>query len=130
MLADHKNYHYQPSDNGELLAIKIIAAIGAQPIGKNYLRDYAHFIVNDGLFTEVRDRSTANFLWFIKFEHRFQETERHLESSELINMTAASAYRNKQIFEDNQEEHVVKAGSNVVALFANGYTSNAWDHLQ
>ena len=130
MLADHKNYSYEPKDNSELLAIKIISAIGAQPVGKNYLHDYAHFIVSDGLFTETRDRSTANFLWFIKFEHRFQETERQLQSSELIKITDTQPYQNKKIFEDTPNEHTAQTGSNVVALFAGRYNAQTQDHLQ
>lgn len=37
-----------------------------------------HIILKDPLFTDVRDRSNANFLWFIKFELSFKEAEKEL----------------------------------------------------
>lgn len=43
----------------------------------NYLSKTAHILLEDCVFTEVRDRSTANFLWLIKFERSFNETERY-----------------------------------------------------
>jgi hypothetical protein len=57
-------------------------ALGEQPFGKNYLAPYAQMIIEDPVFTEVRDRSNANFLWFIKFERSFRETEQALQSEE------------------------------------------------
>ena len=35
--------------------------------------------MTDPIFTDVRDRSNANFLWFIKFERSFKETEQELQ---------------------------------------------------
>ena len=117
MLADHKNYTYSEESKTENFAIDLIKAIGTQPIGKNYLEAYAHFIVNDGLFTETRDRSTANFLWFIKFEHRFQEAEHDLQSSEAIKINDTKAYQNKKIFEDTENASTDSTTDNVVCLF-------------
>jgi len=51
------------------------------PFGKNYLAEHAVTIMDDAIFTEVRDRSNANFLWFIKFERSFRETEQELQTS-------------------------------------------------
>ena len=63
----------------------MITAMGEQPFGKNYLSQYARAIIEDPVFTEVRDRSNANFLWFIKFERSFRETEQALQSGEELN---------------------------------------------
>ena len=48
----------------------------------NYARNWANTFVNDPVFTDVRDRSSANFLWFIKFEQSFtiEKTEKTLAS--------------------------------------------------
>jgi hypothetical protein len=34
------------------------------------------------VFSEVRDRSNANFLWFVKFESAFSQAEQELQSGE------------------------------------------------
>lgn len=85
MLADHKGYVFQNEEMSRTLSIELIQALGAQPFGKNYLSPYAGMILDDAIFTEVRDRSNANFLWFIKFERSFRETEQALQSSEDLN---------------------------------------------
>lgn len=59
-----------------LVGVDLIARIGAQPYGKNYLAPYTQLIMSDTVFTEVRDRSNANFLWFIKFERAVTEAEK------------------------------------------------------
>lgn len=62
-----------------ILGVEVIAQTGSQPYGKNYLAPYTQLIMNDPVFTEVRDRSNANFLWFIKFERAFTEAEQDLQ---------------------------------------------------
>ena len=57
----------------------VIARTGEVPTGKNYLSGLIEVMKADPLFTEVRDRSNANFLWFIKFERSFRETEGDLD---------------------------------------------------
>lgn len=57
----------------------IISKIGLLPAGKNYLAKYANSIATDPIFTDVRDRANANFLWFIRFERAFHETEQELQ---------------------------------------------------
>jgi len=54
-------------------------ALGEQPYGKNYLARFTDLIINDPLFTDVRDRSNANFLWFVKFERAYNEAEQDLQ---------------------------------------------------
>lgn len=104
MLADYRGYVFQDSFSSERIATDVICKLGGQPFGKNYLAAYAQMILNDSLFTDVRDRSNANFLWFIKFENRFQETEQELQSSDLIKITGFDQLDNKNIFEDDQNE--------------------------
>ncbi len=59
-----------------------IAALGEQPSGKNYLAELAPTLLSDPIFSDVRDRSNANFLWFVKFERSFKETEQVLQGAE------------------------------------------------
>jgi len=82
---------------------QIIARVGEMPFGKNYLASYTHMIMQDGLFTEVRDRANANFLWFIKFERAFDETEQALQSSGALPMPALDPQISAHIDVDNGE---------------------------
>ena len=75
MLSDYKDYIASDDQESKLTGFDMLCRIGEQPIGKNYLSGYANMIANDGLFTEVRERSNANFLWFIKFERNFEMAE-------------------------------------------------------
>ena len=104
MLADYRGYVFDSSEASKMVSIDLICALGSQPFGKNYLASYAQMIMNDPVFTDVRDRSNANFLWFIKFERSFIETEQELQSSN--QQTAPDirqVYKNNK-FEDNQNE--------------------------
>ncbi len=101
MLADYRGYTYDNADLSQQISTDLICKLGEQPFGKNYLSSYAHMILNDSLFTDVRDRSNANFLWFIKFERTFKETEQKLQSSKPIKMAGIDQSKNKNI-EDNQ----------------------------
>jgi len=85
MLADHQGYVFTNEEISRTISIELITALGEQPFGKNYLAPYAQMILSDAIFTEVRDRSNANFLWFIKFERSFRETEQALQSGEDLN---------------------------------------------
>ena len=55
-----------------------MTALGKMPFGQNYLAASVGPIMNDPIFTDVRDRSNANFLWFIKFERSFTEAEQEI----------------------------------------------------
>ncbi len=81
MLADYKGYVFDKEDAQTAITPALISALGEVPFGKNYLTGHASTIMTDPVFTDVRDRSNANFLWFIKFERSFRETERELQSS-------------------------------------------------
>jgi len=80
MLADNENYVFDMADGHTSLTPSIIAALGSMPYGKNYLAQHAAAIMDDPVFAEVRDRSNANFLWFIKFERTCRETEQELQA--------------------------------------------------
>lgn len=82
MLADHQGYVFQDTEASRQISIELISTLGLQPYGKNYLASHAKAIIEDPIFTEVRDRSNANFLWFIKFERSFNETEQALQREE------------------------------------------------
>lgn len=80
MLADQEGYVFDVDNVHAAMTPNFIAALGEMPFGKNYLAIHAETIMTDAIFTDVRDRSNANFLWFIKFERTFRETERDLQS--------------------------------------------------
>ncbi len=82
MLADYQGYVFENINPSTAVTAELILALGGQPgdKGKNYLSPYVQAIMNDALFTEIRDRSNANFLWFIKFERSFRETEQELQT--------------------------------------------------
>lgn len=82
MLADYQGYVFENINPSTQVTAELILALGSQPSGKNYLSQYVSTIMADALFTEIRDRSNANFLWFIKFERSFRETEQELQTSE------------------------------------------------
>lgn len=76
MLADYQGYVFSDNvDTSRLITLDLTKALGKMPFGTNYLEVVATQIINDPVFTEVRDRSNANFLWFIKFERSFTEIE-------------------------------------------------------
>lgn len=80
MLADHNGYVFDHPELSKTISIELIRSLGELPYGKNYLSTQARAVAEDPLFTEVRDRSNANFLWFVKFERSFRETEQGLQS--------------------------------------------------
>jgi hypothetical protein len=81
MLADYKGYVFDLKEAEQNITPSLIAALGEMPFGKNYLAEHAVTIMEDAIFTDVRDRSNANFLWFIKFERSFRESEQELQTS-------------------------------------------------
>ena len=82
MLADHQGTVFDADAPMQAVSRELIAALGSVPFGKNYLAAHASTIISDAVFTEVRDRSNANFLWFIKFERSFRETARDVPGTE------------------------------------------------
>jgi len=82
MLADYQGYVFEGENVSRTVGNELIIALGTMPFGKNYLAPYVGTIVSDAVFTEIRDRSNANFLWFIKFERSFREAEQELQGHE------------------------------------------------
>ncbi len=89
MLADQDARHYETPT--QALGPAFFAALGEQTLGNNYLGSMAGTLLSDPLFSDVRDRANANFLWFVKFERSFKETEEELaqETPETIHNIAA-----------------------------------------
>lgn len=110
MLADYRGYVFDNTEASKMISIDLVCALGEQPFGKNYLAPYAHMIMNDPVFTDVRDRSNANFLWFIKFERSFTETEQELQSIPHHKMSGIDQADNNQI-EDTEYEDCKEAWS-------------------
>ncbi len=81
MLADNHGLVFDHPMVSKMVTSDLIARTGDMPMGKNYLSGLIEVILSDPLFTEVRDRSNANFLWFIKFERSFRASEGQMEHS-------------------------------------------------
>jgi hypothetical protein len=79
MLANQSTYVVSVDHNEDTLDTALIVNLGTMPFGKNYLARHAGTLLSDPLFKEVRDRSNANFLWFVKFERSFREMEQDLQ---------------------------------------------------
>lgn len=79
MLADYSGIVFGGEPMAHTVAAQVVGALGTVPFGKNYLEPHARMIMTDPIFTEVRDRANANFLWFIKFEKSFREAEQELQ---------------------------------------------------
>ncbi len=90
MLSDYQGYVFELEEATKNITPTLIAALGEMPFGKNYLAEHAVTIMSDPIFSDIRDRSNANFLWFIKFERSFRESEQELQTS---NHPAASGVR-------------------------------------
>lgn len=105
MLADYKGYVFGSQQTSLNITAELTAALGTMPYGKNYLSPYVETIISDPIFVEVRDRSNANFLWFIKFEQSFQEAEHELQAKPETNLHDNSVRENnKQNWLGNNEE--------------------------
>ncbi|MCB9988079.1 MAG: hypothetical protein H6868_01955 [Rhodospirillales bacterium] len=112
MLSDYRGYVFDNSEASRQVTAGLILALGSAPYGKNYLAPYVHLILEDALFTEVRDRSNANFLWFIKFERSFTEAERELQKTEIVHSHELShddPHNKKEWIGDDEKEQTVIA---------------------
>jgi hypothetical protein len=113
MLADYQGYVFDLEQAEQAITPTLIAALGSMPFGKNYLAEHALTIIDDAIFTDVRDRSNANFLWFIKFERSFRETEQELQTS-----VGPSAEDVRSPAHPKQDQHHEANNAQVVQLFA------------
>ena len=121
MLSDYQGYVFEPGQIAQRVTAEFIVALGSLPFGKNYLAPYINTIINDALFTEVRDRSNANFLWFIKFERSFRETEQALQH----NMSDTGAGDRRALHNDkNKQTDGHGKTADIVTLPGNGSVRN------
>lgn len=107
MLADYGGYVFDCEQASRQITSDLIVALGSMPFGKNYLAPYVQTVMADPVFTEIRDRSNANFLWFIRFERSFRETERELQKEGAIKDHDSSrdcSLNKKERFDDNEEK--------------------------
>lgn len=81
MLANYKGAEFDNEGFSRLVTARWIESLGQVPMGKNYLAAATAAILGDPMFFEVRDRSTANFLWFVKFESSFSAAEKEAEEA-------------------------------------------------
>ncbi len=82
MMGGHTDLEINDRDASRVIAMDIIAGLGRVPQADNYLSQIVVQIMNDALYGEVRDRSNANFLWFVSFERRMSDMEQELQSDE------------------------------------------------
>lgn len=127
MLSDHRGYVFDLKTAGQAVTPVLIAALGTMPFGKNYLAEHAATILGDPIFTDVRDRSNANFLWFIKFERSFRETERELQTSAGLAAENVQFSASLSETQDRTDEKPQTATGQVVALFPPGRAASAVD---
>ena len=118
MLADHKGYVFELEQSEQAMTPSLICALGEMPFGKNYLAEHAMTIMDDAIFTDVRDRSNANFLWFIKFERSFRETEQELQISADPTAEGVRPSVNQETKQDQFDEHIQPQSAQIISLFA------------
>lgn len=126
MLADYQGYVFgNGEETSRLAASELLSRLGAMPFGKNYLSGSVQMVLEDPLFGEVRDRSNANFLWFIKFEKSFRETEQELQDGENTSDQVLSL----DLFPDADRKNYENRtdGSNVIPLPSGGRASAKQD---
>ena len=78
MLLEDTNYLEKRAERMEYLTDQMLLNIGDNPMGSNYMTLKGHPSPRHEDYSEVMDRSNANFLWFVKFERNFQEKENEM----------------------------------------------------
>jgi hypothetical protein len=111
MLSDYQGYMFDSESASRTVSADLMLALGSMPFGKNYLAPFVSTILSDPIFAEVRDRSNANFLWFIKFERSFREAEQDLQTSHPIqghtNSSGTSKTKTLSDGDNNEQTHAV-----------------------
>lgn len=82
MLADEKGYVFSSEEPPLTITASLVDAIGEVPGQRNYLMGTGEKPLPGSDFAAVKDRSNANFLWFVKFEKSFQATEAAITQKE------------------------------------------------
>ena len=97
LLGNHAIHEIDTPITSRMVAMDIASRLGNRPIGKNYLSTIVQSLMTDSLFCEIRDRSNANFLWFVTFERRMAEMEQELQVDDLNSKCQSG----NTTFEDN-----------------------------
>ena len=82
MMGGHTDIEIDNTNASRLVAMDMIASLGRRPNGVNYLSSIVTQIMSDALYGEIRDRSNANFLWFITFERRMDQAEKDMQKGQ------------------------------------------------
>ena len=122
MLSDYQGYVFGEAEAEQALTPALISALGEMPYGKNYLSPHIQVLMSDPIFTEVRDRSNANFLWFIKFERSFRETEQELQTG---SEPAADDVRQAALHKFEQgQNHAEQPSAEIISFLPDNQTGN------
>lgn len=113
MLADYNGYVFENTSSSDHVMVELLSKLGEMPFGKNYLAEHVMAISDDPIFAEVRDRSSANFLWFIKFERSYKETEQELQED---CDQSTQDIRHKLIEEKGQRENATAKSADILQL--------------
>lgn len=116
MLADYQGHMFDVDDQNdkESLTPVFVARFGELPSGNNYLSGHVDTIMSDPVFTDVRDRANANFLWFIKFERSFREAEQDLQNS---SVSSSGGVRRSDLSNDTDQDHdYASSSADIIAL--------------
>ncbi|MGM0422365.1 MAG: DUF6782 family putative metallopeptidase [Pseudomonadota bacterium] len=84
MLLEDTRYMEQRSDTLVDLTDQMLCQIADLPDGRNYMSLKGHRSPMHEDYTDVEDRSNANFLWFVKFERNFQQKEQDMMEDSLM----------------------------------------------
>ena len=122
MLSDYQGYVFELEQARQAITPTLISALGSMPFGKNYLAEHAMTIIDDAIFTDVRDSSNANFLWFIKFERSFRETEQELQTSSGPAAGDVRSFGTSQKIQDQPDE---TAAAQVIPLYTGSQADRA-----
>lgn len=112
MLADYNGYVFENCSSSDQIVIEILSKLGEMPFGNNYLAPHVSTISDDPIFAEVRDRSSANFLWFIKFERSYKEMEQELQEDD----QSTQDIRHRLIEEKGHREDATTKSADILQL--------------
>lgn len=94
--------------------------IGERGLGRNYLIDNIAQLMQDGFYGDVRDRSNANFLWFVKFERSYRAAEAYIDHKTAVEKVEGGAkiLAFPDLFTKRVAKRGKKAGAPIVDLTA------------
>lgn len=111
MLADERGYVFSTEKTPIVITSSLLDFIGEVPGDKNYMNAVGEKPMPGTSFAAVNDRSNANFLWFVKFERSFQETEK-----ELISKEKEDATHNEKIERKHRAQKSAQKSEGVIDL--------------